>query len=308
MSDTVLELSTLAPLLLRDGRPFAGGGEETRAQSLPAPLPHTLAGFLRTQLGNARPGWQWQSLKGLSDDQLHARLQELHATPIRSVLVRDDAFMFPAPLNAVVDKAGKVYRSSPHDLKDGEGTNLPGLRPLLLEGAPDEDFKPEGGYHYWPLEAMRRWLLGGVPEKLEKIGGPPTDERVHVAIDPESRTGDEGKLFTVTYRSFEERDEDGRFHRWGIRVKLDLKSGFAPVGHLGGERRPVALSALGNNGKWPNKGLFQEVTDKLLDPKQTRLLFILTSPALFDHGWRPAWLTEDTGPHTPAGVSSYNFV
>ena len=47
MSDTVLELQPLAPLLLRDGRPFAGGGEETRAQSLAAPLPHTLAGFVK---------------------------------------------------------------------------------------------------------------------------------------------------------------------------------------------------------------------------------------------------------------------
>lgn len=302
MSDTVLEITPLAPLLLRDGRPFAGGGEETRAQSLLAPLPHTIAGFIRTQLGNAKPGWQWQAFRGLSDEQLHDRLRELHDTPIRSVLVRDGEFMFPAPQNAVVDKAGKVYRAIPHPLERGEGTNLPpGLQPLLLAGAPD-NFKPEGGYHYWPLAAMQRWLLGEVPEKLEKIGGPPPEERVHVAIDPTSKTGDDGKLFTVSYRSFEERGEDGRFHRWAIRVKLDLNGSVATLGHLGGEQRPVALKDLGNRRQWPNLGEFNEVAQRLRDPAQRRICFVLASPALFDKGWQPSWLTEDTGPHTPAGV------
>jgi CRISPR-associated protein Cmr3 len=318
VSDTVLELSTLAPLLFRDGRPFAGGNEETRAQSLSAPLPHTVAGFVRTQLGNARPGWQWRALKGLSDDALHEKLRELHGCPIRSILVRDGAFMFPAPLNAVVDKTGRVYRLSPHDLESGEGTNLPpGLRPLLTPEQ-DEDFKPESGYRYWPAAAMTRWLLGEVPEDLEKIGGPPPDERVHVGIDPESKTGDDGKLFTVTYRSFEEREripdtelsesERGglpkyRHHRWTIRIKTDVKGEIAPVGHLGGERRPVVLQNLGNDPKaWPNKGQFEGVVQAI--KSSDRLLFILTSPALFEHGWKPAWLTEDTGPHTPAGVGA----
>lgn len=303
MSDTVLELQPLAPLLLRDGRPFAAGGEESRAQSLPLPLPHTLAGFVRTQLGEAR-GFDWRSLKGLDEHALYKRLRELHGTPIRSLLLRNDTFMFPAPLNAVVDKDGNIYRSAPEPLKAGEGVNLPDddLRPPLLSPDPGEGFKPAPGYNYWPTETMKRWLLGETPEQREAISGPPSEERTHVSIDPTTGAGVEGELFTVSYRSFED-VQDGTHHRWTMRVKTDVQGEISKLGHLGGERRPVALANLGNDpAAWPNKGQFQEVTNKLLDPNQSRICFILTSPALFTHGWKPAWLTEDTGPETPAGV------
>lgn len=309
MSDTILEISPLVPLLLRDGRPFAGGGEETRAQSLPLPLPHTLAGFIRTQLGESR-GLRWRDL---SDDALHHELQALHATSIRALPRRDETFMFPAPVNAVVAKDGQIYRALPAELNEGEGTDAPdGLSPLLLKGragnAPDDAFKPDSGDHYWPQDAMQTWLLGGIPEKLEQVSGPPTDERTHVAMNSEKGTGDEGKLFTVSYRAFEERSE-GMYHRWTLRVKTDLAGNLAPLGHLGGERRPVALRDCGNRGQWPNLGEFDELKASLEDPGNTRLCFVLTSPALFTGGWKPGWLAltpqearAHSGGGLPAGV------
>lgn len=305
MSDTILEISPLAPLLLRDGRPFAGGGEESRAQSLPLPLPHTLAGFVRTQLGAGR-GLRWRNL---SDDALRRELQALHNTPIRALPLRDETFMFPAPLNAVVDRSGQIYRALPAELNEGEGTDAPdGLSPLLLTdgdgNAPGEAFKPDGGYVYWPQEAMQTWLLGGIPERLEQISGPPTDERTHVAMNSETGTGDEGKLFTVNYRAFEERRE-GTYHRWTLRVKTSIQGEPAPLGHLGGERRPVALRDCGNRGQWPNLGTFEGLETALLNQDNTRLCFILTSPALFAGGWKPGWLSlrpQEARAHDGAGL------
>ncbi|KEF33971.1 CRISPR-associated protein Cmr3 [Deinococcus sp. RL] len=319
MSDTILEITPLAPLLLRDGRPFAGGGEESRAHSLPLPLPHTLAGFVRTQMGEGR-GLKWRDL---SDDALHRELQALHNTPIRALPLRDETFMFPAPLNAVVEKPQakkpeeadevRIYRALPAELQEGEGTDAPdGLSPLLLTdgdgNAPGEAFKPDGGYVYWPQEAMQTWLLGGIPERLEQISGPPTDERTHVAMNSETGTGDEGKLFTVNYRAFEQRRER-TYHRWTLRVKTDLTGDVAPLGHLGGERRPVALRDCGNRGQWPNLSTFGELKAALENPGNTRLCFVLTSPALFAGGWKPGWLSRTPqqarahdGAGLPAGV------
>ncbi|WP_027460540.1 type III-B CRISPR module-associated protein Cmr3 [Deinococcus murrayi] len=334
MSDTILEITPLAPLLLRDGRPFAGGGEESRAHSLPLPLPHTLAGFVRTQMGEGR-GLKWRDL---SDDALHRELQALHNTPIRALPLRDETFMFPAPLNAVVEKPQakkpeeadevRIYRALPAELQEGEGTDAPdGLRPLLLTdragNAPGDAFKPQDGYRYWPQDAMQTWLLGGIPEKLERVEGPPTDERTHVAMNSETGTGDDGMLFTVSYRAFEERvkvkreppqsETDGqeperpryRHCRWTLRVKTDLTGDFAPLGHLGGERRPAALRDCGNRGQWPNLGTFEGLEAALLSQDNPRLCFVLTSPALFAGGWKPGWLSLTPGQaraHDGAGL------
>ena len=347
MSDTILELRPLAPLLFRDGRPFSGGGEESRAQSLDLPLPSTLAGFLRTQLGEAGK-LDWHS-KELTDEQLHKHLKHLHTKPVRSVLLRDGEFMFPAPLNAVIEKKDKkndnlldlsnlsaslytaanqrvddspddkdkvtIHRSEPTELKDGEGVLFTDeadadkiyadLRPLLLIDEKDEkekEFKPENGYRYWPLAEMQQWLLGKTPNKLEKISGPALEERTSVMIDPLTSAGDDGKLFSVNYRSFDEYVQAERqeglaikqwaMKQWTIRIKTGLKDSIAAVGFLGGERRPVALQDLGNQKQWPNIGEFKCVEKVLLNTNNKRICFILTSPALFDHGWRPAWLTN----------------
>ena len=234
---------------------------------------------------------------------LHEHLKKLHATPVRSLLLRDDTFMFPAPLNAVVDKTRKVYRSSPTKPANGEGVNLPDdLRPLLLPPETGESFKPDDSYRYWPAETMKEWLLGKTPAQIAKISGPPTEERTHVSIDPETGAGVDGELFTVSYRSFED-VQDGEPHRWTIRVKTAVPGDVAKLGHLGGERRPVALKNCGKDAAaWPNKGQFKEVTERLLDPGQCKICFVLTSPALFTHGWKPGWLrlTASKPPGTAA--------
>lgn len=304
MSDTVLEVHPLAPLLLRDGRPFGSGGEESRAQSLPVPLPHTLAGFVRTQLGS-RQGWNWQD-----DAAFHRHLQDLQGVPVHAALQRDSTFMFPAPLNAAVDGSEQIYRSLPQEAQGG-GTDAPdGLWPLQFEKEPQSNFKPESGYSYWPKEAIEHWLLGGLPTKLEKIAGPIKDERTHLAMDSERGVGSDGQLFTVAYRSFED-CEDGQYHRWSLRLKTDVAGPLDPIGSLGSERRPAALIDCSNHRQWPNLGEFDPVRAELLDPDRHRIFFLLTTPALFSEGWKPGWLSlgqeaaqGHSGDGLPAGIKA----
>lgn len=321
MTDTILEIHPLSPLLFRDGRPFASGGEESRARSLPLPLPHTLAGFVRTQLGNAE-GTDWSEWCGLSDEELHARLKILHAEPVRAQLVRyryskgkeQATFLFAAPLNAVVDKNGKVYRSLPTAYKDGEGSDLPAdltqdLLPCVLKKDGADDFKPEKGYNFWTQEDITSWLLNQIPTNLEKISGPVSEERTHVSIDPATGAGQEGKLFSVSYSSFESNKDDD-YQRYALRIKFGAGEKIAgSAGSFGGERRPVALQEL-PDGEQPflGKACFDDVRKALLDEKNKRICFILTSPALFAYGWCPAWLAKDPlkdlVSQKPCGVSA----
>lgn len=295
MMHTSLDVHALTPLLFRDGRPFNSDGEESRAHSLPAPLPHTVAGFIRTQLGH-KHGWNWRD-----DRAFHEYLTRLHGVSVQSLLVRDGQFMFPAPLNAAVNSAGQVLRSAPQDTHDA-GTNLPaGLRPVVLQT--DQMFKPEGGYAYWSGAHMTAWLLNQNPGPLDKITGPPTEERTHVGIDSARGVAQEQQLFSVTYRSFEEHSHHGQMHRWALRVRTNAAHEVASLGYLGGERRPVTLQAVPEGQvDWPDLKQFEQVKQALLNESERRICFILTSPALFSHGWRPAWLTEDTGSHNPRGV------
>ena len=308
MPERILDIHALTPLLLRDGRPFGATGDEARARSLPSPLPGTLAGFVRTQVGMAA-GWNWHS---------HDTLKAAHDIPVcSSLLFRDGVPMLPAPRNAVMDKAGKLWRTAPQKLQTGEGCELPeGLQPLGFVGEPpDDNFKPEPGCVYWPKDALTQWLLNQSVSGLEKISGPPLDERTHVAINPQTGTADEGQLFSVSCRSFEERQKESgqsdsvipryQRHIWSLRLRATLPD-TAPdrsLGHLGGERRPASLRVVEDTAEhWFR--MPQALKDALLDEKNTRLCMVLTTPALFDDGWKPGWLSRDAGPQLPAGISA----
>lgn len=103
MPEQIIEIQALAPLLFRDGRPFSlSEGSETSAQSLSMPLPSTIAGLVRTQVGLAQ---------GVRFDDYQA-LQNLHGLQICSpLLARGTSFMLPAPRDAV------VYRSDDAQLR-----------------------------------------------------------------------------------------------------------------------------------------------------------------------------------------------
>lgn len=300
MAERTLEVHALAPLLFRDGRPFtAADGTETSAQSMPAPLPSTLAGFVRTQVGNGL-GWDWSRKE---------TLENAHGIGVNGpLLVRDGCILLPAPKDAVIYGADtpEVISLKPFErVPDGAGCDLPdGLVPLEV----GRDEKPATGYALWTTEMMTHWLLGEKPEKLEKISLPPEEQRTHVGIDPASGRANDGVLYSVAYRSLESSKQHEKpatrwenDHRtWTIRARVTLPEPERPperVGHFGGERRPATVGVLERN-HWfccPNT-----VRSKV--KAKSRIRLILATPAIFEHGWKPAWLERTGAPNQPAGL------
>lgn len=298
MPERVLDIHALSPLLWRDGRPFAGAeGSETTARSLPLPLPGTVAGFVRTQIGR----------KQKADWSDHGFLQNLHGIQVCSpLLARGGEIVLPAPRDAVVYKEyeeTKVMRLKPVNLASGSGCNLPdGLRPLEVTA----DLKPEPGYALWTHADMTRWLLGEavVPEKIESL---PLDTRTHVAMDSEQGKGKEGHLYSVAYRALEtlEGDKESKeFFSWSLRARVSLPDWAAlePAGLLGGEGRPAAVSVRDRLSEhWLDCPA--EIKTAFADLKEKSLVrMILATPALFEHGWKPGWLDKFGEQHLPRGV------
>ncbi len=295
MPEKVLEIHALSPLLFRDGRPFsAADGIETAARSLNLPLPGTVAGFVRTQVGLAEG-------KGFS----HEQVQNLHGLQVCGpLLARGAEILLPAPRDAVVYRddngSAQVMKLLPHSPPDGAGCDLPeGLLPLQVT----QDIKPESGYNLWTAAEMERWLLG---EKFvpQKIAGLPSETRVHVAMDTTKGKAKEGQLFSVAYRPLEMGRGPNDYQPASLRVRLSLPNGQAPapIGYLGGERRPVTVEVK------------ESLSDYWFDCPQAikqrfaglgpgaRVRLVLATPALFEHGWRPGWLEKYGQQHLPRGL------
>lgn len=276
-------------VLFRDGRPF---GVELGAQaafSLPIPTPGTLAGFLRTLVGNLK-GTDWEAVRnGYSEERVKGPLMQL-----------DEAFVLPAPADAVVFKDGKVCLLRPYDLPQGHGCNLPyydcQLKPLMLT-CDDERAKPEGGYDFWDWHTLQRWLLDEPVEQVRKISAPPVERRMHVGINDVTLTSEESLLYTVEYRSYEQWDKEHRAsgnppQQWRIvaQVETDLQS-VEGIGGLGGERRVAYVEPYSQWLECPDtlKSAFEQAH---------YVRMYLATPAIFTNGWLPGWLQKQ--PHDGA--------
>ncbi len=294
MPERIVEVQALTPLLFRDGRPFSlSEGSETQARSLPLPLPSTLAGLVRTQVGLA------QGVPFDQDDN-HPALQNLHGLPVYGpLLVRGETFLFPAPRDALIyqgEGGPGVISLKPYRLEAG-GCDLPaGLYPLRV----DADVKPEEGYAFWSGSEMENWLLGRhwVPEKRE---GLPKERRLHVSIDPAAGRAREGFLYGVEYRSLEAGPKEYR-----LRVRANLDSPLEPIGYLGGERRPVRLRVHEELSRyWFDCPSSIKEAFAQFDPQKQLIRMVLATPALFEQGWRPGWVERSGSgvPHLPRGLA-----
>jgi CRISPR-associated protein Cmr3 len=292
MSVKILDLHTPSPLLFRDGKPFnAAGGTETAAQSLPVPLPSTLAGFIRTQIGIGSH-WSWNQHD----------LEKTHTIPVAGLLTRDQQLVFSAPRDAVVykdkDSNLQIIRLAPLEkLEDAAGTDAPGgMTPMNVPA----NLKAETGYALWTQADIATWLKGETPNAatLEPIAGLPLETRVHVGIDSTTGAADDGQLFSVAYRSFES-TSSGQHHRWGIRARVKLPDGtrVAPLGHFGGERRVATLAQRTEDHLWRCP---EDLRAAILG--STHLKLTLATPAIFTHGWKPAWLESTDSANMPKGL------
>lgn len=284
-----LRVEALTPLLFRDARPFAATADEARATSLPLPPPGTVAGLLRTHIGT-RLGWDWRDQAVVAAAN-RIRLAGFHL----EYHVDQPVPVVAAPRTAVVYRepdtgALRVMRLSPRAPTPHGGCTTPdGLLPLAVT----EDAKPEPGYRLWDMATLQAWLAGAtdLPDPLPE---PPTDQRVHVAIQPERGTAADGMLYTTEFRAWEHHD-GARLARWSLIATVSdappLPPGRAPA-HFGGERRPVVITPEPAPATPMTAGpaLREALTGV------TEVAMHLLTPAVFTRGWRPGWL-DGTAPH-----------
>ena len=297
MPEVITEVSPLSPLHFGDGRPFGkSDGAETYARSKQLPSPSTLAGFIRTQVAKAA------GLNMADKDTL----QMLHALPVYGpllTLVENSAatYYLPPPKDALVYKDGsrlQIGALKPHKGSRGR-SNMPNdLAPLAVPKL----VKPEPGRPYWSNHELTRWLAKHEVRLSKEKNWPKEDSRVQIAVNGKTGTAQSGMLYTVSYS-----DYGGSDHYWTIRARSNLENGLRlSAGYLGGERRPVGVTLyedLAENWYDPPNEVKEAFAS--FDPKRNLIRMVLATPALFEHGWKPAWLSKETGSlQLPRGLAN----
>ena len=325
MSIFYWRISPRDSLVSRDGRPF-GAGQGNRMRGLPWLLPSVVAGAFRTAL-----------VKADSDLDFSGNMpEELMKTSVAGMLPvakngdkQEQEIYLPAPCDSVWnEKSGKILKVQPRAFSEGEGVDFPAgeqsLLPVMLsEKQSESEFKPRDVPAWWPASKFAQWLTEDKTE-LDKnwfdnsfLKTAIQEMRDHVCIDPERGAAAESLLFatanlnTTFFPRFGETgaDKTVSFERRFAEASLALRTevddpkfnvqnfnGWHPIG---GERRMVHWEAddTETNKLW--KCLDQV---KIALTNATHVRMVLTTPAIFQNGWKPDWLDENLE-GTPPGTN-----
>lgn len=271
-------------LLFRDGKSFAAG---LGATSLPFATPSAVAGALRTRLGTTNGIFDTSRIDELLQlDFSGPYLGYRHANQSTEPW----ELAFAAPADAVAFEKDKVFTTCCLIPKTAWSRNcdMPdGLAPLAFAQTPPEGKPAAKPPAFWTATEMQKWLanesfeLKGFPELLRQ-------RRVHVKMQADSQTADEGFLYSTN--SLEFTSENGRFD-------FSLISQFQ-----GPDKLPTIpnLSHLGGEGRTAFWSIDAQV-EPLNPPttpleKGTHLRIVLATPAVFSNGWKPGWIkAQNTG-------------
>lgn len=274
-----------SPLVFRSGKPFGAGSRDGARY----PWPSALAGALRTTRFRENQDASPQTLLSITvQGPLLVRRQGNNYVP-----------MIPTPADAIsllpegVEKP-KIYRLHPGEWPEGCGSNLPdGLRPVVLQDAAPLG-KPQKLARFWSLPDLLKWDSASLVSDAMLSSTSPldaTEVRTHVAIDGESLTAVQGKLFQIQSLNFGAKRNASGFDRttwaFAVRSREVFKDQTLT---LGGERRTARLSSC------------TELTSALALPKDHRaalfkapvLAFTLLTPAYWETGFLPEWLNPNT--------------
>lgn len=293
------------PLIVRDGRPF-GPTPGARARPLDFPFPSTIAGGARTRAG--------QNEEGFFDAGKIGDVKKIGVRgPLLVELDDDDnpAFLVPAPGDGLLiwDDEREIvarHRLRPLDTENGRSDIPNGLRPVGLV-KPDLRKPYKKAPRFWKWKPFTDWLTH--PPNAEELvdpaelglQGPGKEWRLHVKMNPDTFTGEEGALFATGGLEFWERPSAeerklSQVKRLALAVGVENLNGleiaetFAP---LGGERRTM---------RWRRAGVgLPSMPDDLAETiaKTGFCRLILLTPACFTAGWRPDWLLQSRDGATP---------
>lgn len=264
-------LDAVDPLVFGDGRSVGTGDVHGRA----LPPPQTVAGLARSRQGlDSNGAWV-----GDSDNAKRIPVQG----PFPALLSLDgsvEEWLFPRPADALLLESG-LTRLVPLDLSAwGLRSNLPGVELAPVSRPVAEPSKPEPMKALWRWSEMERWLSNpDAPGEIRGVATPPIEARLHVAIDPATGRALDGALFPTAGRRM--LTEEGPIGL-GLRTAATIQDGAAPAG---GERRMV---------RWrqANRPLPIAPANVVKSVEGGAVRVVLATPAIFQHGWRPANLFD----------------
>lgn len=310
---TIISVSPRDPLIIRDGRPFGGEGNN-RMRSLSWPYPSTIAGAIRTLLGTELKG---EEENPFDDERVLLRLKQ--TSVLGPLPMSEEELYFPSPADIIYYEKGKQCTALyPVEPRKGEGCNLPNksLWPVKIS----DDRKPQTMPFFWPYSSLLPWLidhnLNEYPYGLTFI----MEERIHAAIGDTTGTADEGNLFATEALVISDllipqtrQKYDGAGNHFdlqsgvtlGVKVDSDdeeineMIKQLDTISPFGGERRLSHFRTRPTSSHyWQCPPALRQA---LLGAETVRM--ILATPAIFSGGWLPGWLNADTLEGTPPGTS-----
>ncbi|MGB5157278.1 MAG: type III-B CRISPR module-associated Cmr3 family protein [Desulfobacterales bacterium] len=282
------KLTTDETLILRDGRPFGETGV-FGGNSYNWPFAQTIAGMARTKIGFSRDP-QYFTTEANADDILKIGISKI----LPLVKIKDKwTALLPAPADLILTENDEKDMLTVHPLIfksiDGDcGTDIANRQWLIptvnLQKKPAKE-KPF--FFHWNF--YQNYLKGGLTGKenlaFSEIGiSPPVkDIKIHNAIDRNTLTTQEGKLFSNAGFFLKSKNK-GTFVDLSICfevINADAGS-LSGEAYLGGERKRVTLSQIDS--------YFPDCPDYFKDRKFLKL--ILTTHGDFG-SWCPKWLIPD---------------
>lgn len=286
------------PLIVGDGRPF-GPNPGARATSLSFPFPSTLVGALRSRAGSDEHGHFTADPKTVLKYEMRGPL----LVELDDVGKIKECYL-PAPADALIysDSDSQTIRRvwlAPQEDLNSSISNQP--HDLCYIG-PKERVKGKAysdAPSFWHKSEFCKWLEkpedAPITDELKKSGVKALhrDVRMHVSINKDTQTGEDGLLYLTSGLEFvrveKQEDDEYRktFHRLALAVDFKrniehFKDGLAP---LGGERRLMHWRT--DTGTFDDllSAKRSEIIGQICKDKHCRV--ILLTPAYFQTGYRP---------------------
>lgn len=290
-----------APLVFRDAKPFGASEEMAIAETIPFPLPSTIAGAIRTA---------WAETQGSQYDYPNNAEKLVKKRVLGPLLTRtntetsESEVLYPVPADSLClndDNEGKkIFRMYPESIDNEDaGTDLPNnLLPVFLDT--ESKAKPaKDAPKYWTQEAMTSWLKDSTQaiDANSQVVSLPIETRTHVGIDYKTKSNLKSHLFHTSGLDFsatqKPRQQSAKPEQLGWnKYQYGLLNWFQEdmpdcYRTIGGEARLGHIQK--QQDLWPNCP--KELTKAFIQYNSFRL--ILATPAIFNNGYLPAWLDDE---------------
>lgn len=284
-----------APLVFRDGKPFGATEEMAIAETIPFPLPSTIAGAIRTA---------WAESQESRYDYVNNKEKLIKKRVLGPLLIRThiekstSEVLYPTPadslcLNEEKDKTGKIIaRLYPDNISEKDaGTDLPDkLLPVFLDS--ESKAKPaKDAPKYWTQEAIISWLKDETQEidAKQQIAALPIETRTHVGINYQTKSNLKSHLFHTSGLDFSQtQKEQLGWHEYQYGLLSWFQEEIPETYRtIGGEARLGHIQQQQN--LWPSCP--PELSKAYINSKSFRV--ILATPAIFNNGYLPEWLDDE---------------